>query len=104
MGVYLEAAMKALLEVARSSVQAVCLNLYNIISHQISQPVSRSKYIHSVTEASKITFEGPQHMTPELNRIFAILYRAIFDDKAKGNKSSAGAHLTAVKVIAKSLG
>jgi ankyrin repeat protein len=107
-GVHLETTKKSLetnaLEVVSGSMHAVCQNLYSIISHQISQPDSLSRYVNLVIDASKIALEGPHDMPPELNYIFATLYRAIFDDHAKNNKSSADAHLTAVKVIAKSLG
>lgn len=77
--------------------------LYDLISHQISQPSSSSTYLNQVIEAASSISESPHDLTQEEGRIFATLYQAIFQGYAKNDTASAESHLTAAKVIAKKL-
>jgi Ankyrin repeats (3 copies) len=86
------------------SIASHCQNFYVIAKRQISDPASLSIYADRIAEASKGIHEGPHNLTVEEGRLFATLYRAIFDDSAQKNKASAESHLTAVKIIAKTLG
>jgi hypothetical protein len=81
-----------------------CKNFNTIITHQISQPESLSSYLNRVIEASKSISESPHGITPEESQVFATLYQAMFENEATNDRAAAEAHLTAAKIIAKSLG
>jgi hypothetical protein len=78
--------------------------LYSIISNQISKPTTPTEYINSTMWAAKEIPGGQYAFTPEISHIFSMLYQAIFEGKVKGEFDLVEAHLTVLKIIAKTLG
>lgn len=86
------------------AIASYCVKFCIIVNRQISEPESLSTYVNRMLEATKGISEDPHDLTSEESQLFATLYRAIFDESANNNKASAEAHLTVVKIIAKTLG
>jgi hypothetical protein len=81
-----------------------CQKLYTLVNRQISEPESLSTYVHRIVEATSGISGTPHNLTLEESQLFATLYRVIFNHSAKNDKASAAAHLTVLKIIAKTLG
>jgi hypothetical protein len=93
------------LQIAPESIAtgSYCQKLYTVINRQISEPDSLSTYVDRIVEATSGMSESPHSITLEESQLLGTLYRVIFDNYAKNDKASAAAHLTVLKVVAKTL-
>ena len=83
--------------------EQIVARLYSIVTEQIRQPDRTSNYVNHILDITKNVSENRHELTRQEGRVFALLYQAFFDARASNDTATAGAHLTAAKIIAKRL-